>query len=67
LLASVALGAYAREQRLRQQIEELRVEIDESRKAREVAEITETDYFQMLQQKARSMRAADQRSGNKES
>jgi CheY-like chemotaxis protein len=66
LLASVALGAYAREQRLRQQIEELRVEIDESRKAREVAEITETDYFQMLQQKARRMRAADPRSEQKE-
>jgi CheY-like chemotaxis protein len=63
LLAAVALGAYAREQRLRQQIEELRIEIDESRKARQVAEITETDYFQTLQQKARKMRGENRESG----
>lgn len=55
-LASVALGAYIREQGLRQQIEDLKIEIDEARKARQVAEITETDYFQNLREKARRMR-----------
>jgi hypothetical protein len=38
-------------------VQALRIEIDESRKARQVAEITETDYFQDLQRKARRLRA----------
>ena len=47
----------ARERRLQQQVRELSIEIDESRKARQVAEITETDYFQDLQRRARELRA----------
>ena len=47
---------YAREQRLREQVRELRIEIDQTKRARQVAEITETDYFRELQQRARSMR-----------
>lgn len=46
----------AREQRLRQQIRDLKIEIDERRKAEEVQEIVETDYFQDLQQKAKRLR-----------
>lgn len=46
----------AREQRLRQEVEKLRIQIDEAKKAREVAEITESDYFQQLQQRARELR-----------
>jgi CheY-like chemotaxis protein len=46
-----------REERLRQQVQALRIEIDETRKARQVAEITETEYFQELQRKARRLRA----------
>jgi CheY-like chemotaxis protein len=53
---SMAREVRAREQRLRQEVRELRIEIDEARKANQVAEITETDYFQQLQQKAQSMR-----------
>lgn len=56
-LASVALAAYIREQQLRQQIASMRIEIDESRRARQVAEITETDYFQNLRERARQLRA----------
>jgi DNA-binding response OmpR family regulator len=52
----MAQEVYAREQRLRQQVQELRIEIDEVKKARQVAEITETDYFHQLQEKARRMR-----------
>lgn len=48
---------YAREQRLKQQVEELRIEIDAVKKAKQVAEITETEYFQALQQRARQLRA----------
>lgn len=46
----------ARQQRLRQQIRDLKIEIDQTRKAKEVQEITETDYFQNLQQKAQKFR-----------
>ena len=38
----------AREQSLQQQVQELRIEIDEARKQRQVEEITETEYFQGL-------------------
>jgi GAF domain-containing protein len=41
-----------REERLKQQIEELRIEIDEAKQARQVAEITETEYFQRLREQA---------------
>ena len=38
----------AREERLKKQVRELRVEIDEVQKQRQVAEITETEYFRQL-------------------
>ena len=46
----------AREQRLRQEVRQLRIEIDEVRAARRVEEITESDYFQRIQQKADELR-----------
>jgi len=55
-LAAVAMESYTREQGLREQIQQLHVEIDEARKAREVAEITETDHFRRLQQRAHRLR-----------
>jgi GAF domain-containing protein len=56
LLASVALEAYYREQQLRRQIAELQIEIDKAKAARQVAEITETEYFQDLQKRAGDLR-----------
>ncbi|MBD1881746.1 DUF3365 domain-containing protein [Coleofasciculus sp. FACHB-T130] len=53
---SMAREIYAREQRLKQQLQELRIEIDEAKAARQVAEITESDYFQELQKKAKHLR-----------
>lgn len=50
-----------REQQLRQQVQELRIVIDESRKAQQVAEITETEYFQQLQEKAEKLRSKQSR------
>jgi methyl-accepting chemotaxis protein len=47
---------YAREQRLKQQVQELRIELDETQQADHVAEITETDYFQQLRGEADSLR-----------
>ena len=52
----MAVEVQAREERLKRQVEELRIEIDEVRKARQVAEITETEYFQDLRQHAAKMR-----------
>ena len=47
----------ARERALKEQVRELRIEIDEAKAARQVAEITETDYFRDLQRKADALRA----------
>ncbi len=55
-LASAALTGYIREQALREEINKLRIEVDLVKQARQVAEITETDYFQQLAAKARQMR-----------
>lgn len=52
----MAQEVYTREQRLKRQVQELRIEVDEARKVREVAEITETEYFQELQRKAAQLR-----------
>jgi two-component system cell cycle response regulator len=52
----MAAEVYAREQSLRQQVQALRIQIDEAKKAREVAEITESDYFRNLKQRARHLR-----------
>ena len=47
----------AREEHLRHEVLVLRIEIDETKRARQVAEITETEYFRALYQKAQLLRA----------
>jgi hypothetical protein len=59
LLAAAALDGYIREQKLRQEIARLRIEIDETLRSRQVAGITETAYFRDLQKKARAYRLRD--------
>jgi adenylate cyclase len=56
VFSQMAVEVQAREDRLKRQVEELRIEIDEVKKAWHVAEITETEYFQHLQEHARKMR-----------
>jgi hypothetical protein len=46
-----------REAQLKQQIEQLKIEIDEVRRQKQVEEIVETDFFQNLKAKAAAMRA----------
>jgi CheY-like chemotaxis protein len=53
----MACEVAARERALKQQVRELRIEIDEAKAERQVAEITETDYFRDLQRKAAALRA----------
>ncbi len=50
-----------REAELRREIQELRIEIDESKKARQVAAITESEYFQQLQSRVSQLRSRKQR------
>jgi CheY-like chemotaxis protein len=45
-----------REERLRAEVRELRIEIDETRQARKVAEITESDYYRRLREQAGDLR-----------
>jgi len=52
----MARQVYAREQQLQQQVQQLRIEIDQERRAREVADITESEYFQQLLGKADELR-----------
>ena len=47
---------YAREERLREEVHQLRIEIDRTKQERQVAEITDSDYFQDLQSRAKDIR-----------
>jgi hypothetical protein len=52
----MAHQVYQREQRLKQQIQAFQIEIDESKRQRQVKEIVETDFFQDLALKAQALR-----------
>lgn len=56
MFGSMAREVREREARLRRQVEALRIEVDDAKKTQQVAEITETDYFRHLQEKARAFR-----------
>jgi len=57
-----------RENRLRHQVTELKIEIDRAKQDRDVREIVESDYFKDLRQKAREFRthSEDERSTTRE-
>jgi GAF domain len=55
-LATVVLESYIREQNLTNQIRELQIVIDKGKQQKQVAEITESEYFQSLKQKVATMR-----------
>jgi len=54
--ATMAEMVRAREDRLREEVRELRIEIDEARQAKRVAEITDTDFFRDLRARATELR-----------
>ncbi len=56
LLATAALDGYIREASLRQEIAKLKIEIDQSRRAHQVDEITDTKYFKDLKERATQFR-----------
>lgn len=56
VFAIMASKVYQREQNLRKQVEALQIQIDETKKQKQVSEIADTDFFRDLQAKAQSMR-----------
>ena len=52
----MAREIFERERRLKAQVQQLRIEIDEAKAAQKVEEIADTDYFRELQQKASRLR-----------
>jgi len=48
---------YQREQKLLRQVEELKIEVDETKRKKQVNEIADSDFFRELQTKAREMRS----------
>jgi DNA-binding response OmpR family regulator len=52
----MATEVYSREQRLIQEVQQLRIEIDQVKMAEQVSQITDTDFFQDLQRKASRLR-----------
>jgi hypothetical protein len=60
LLATTALNAYLRQEALRKEIERLNIAIDEKQRARQVDEITDTDYFRSLLSSVKKFRRTDE-------
>ena len=54
----MAREVYSREQQLKQEVRQLTIQIDQSKREQQVKQITETDFFQDLQKKAKEMRAS---------
>ena len=62
-LAGVALTSYLREQALRQEIVELRIQIDQAKRQQEVKTITGQHTFENLREQARKLREENQKEG----
>ena len=63
LVEQVMIEIQKRESRLKQQIQELRIEIHELKRREQVDEIAGSDFFQELQQKAAKMHQRIERKG----
>jgi HAMP domain-containing protein len=53
-----------REQNLRREVQSLRIEIDEGKRAQQVQEIVDTDFFRELQARAQQMRSRQAKAGD---
>jgi uncharacterized membrane protein len=60
--SQMALDVIAREDSLKQQVAELKIEIDEGKRQKQVSDIVDSDFFRDLRGKAATMRARSQRS-----
>jgi hypothetical protein len=59
----MAAEVETRERRLRQEVQRLRITLDQRRADEQVAAITDTDYFQELQRSADRLRSRSQGEG----
>jgi HAMP domain-containing protein len=66
IFSDMVVAVQARERKLRQEVQELRIEIDQTKRDRHVKEIVEGDFFQDLQDKARKLRAEHGKQDEKE-
>jgi HAMP domain-containing protein len=64
LFQKMARQVHARTELLKQQVMELRIEVDEMKRSQEVAAITGSDFFQELQAKARELRRRNEAGGS---
>lgn len=64
IFGQMARQVIHREESLRREVESLRIQIDEAKRERQVAEITETEYFQELRKKARELRVREKGGGD---
>lgn len=61
LFGKMAAEVVRREQSLRQEVQQLRIEIDQTKRAKEVEEVTESEYFRELQTRVLELRRRDPR------
>ena len=57
VFASMVQKVYKREQKLKRQVAQLKIEIDEKKQASEVSQIVDTDFFKELQSRADNLRS----------
>jgi HAMP domain-containing protein len=57
VFSDMVVAVQERERKLKQEVEELRIQIDHAKRERQVKEIVEGEFFQDLQDKARRMRS----------
>jgi HAMP domain-containing protein len=56
VFSKMAVQVEAREKKLKQEVSQLRIEIDEVKRSKQLSEIADTDYFRDLQKKSKEMR-----------
>jgi nitrate/nitrite-specific signal transduction histidine kinase len=61
VFSDMVVAVQTRERKLKQQVQELRIEIDQAKRDRHVKEIVEGDFFQDLQDRAKKMVSAHKR------
>ncbi|NWF70984.1 MAG: hypothetical protein HXY40_18010 [Chloroflexi bacterium] len=63
VLADMTQKVYRREETLKQQVKELKIEIDQVKAKQQIKEIVETEFFDAIAAKARNMRQRHARAG----
>jgi HAMP domain-containing protein len=62
----MASEVYARTLHLKQEVQELRIEVDEAKRQQHVQQVVETEFFQKLQEQARALRSQREQQKDKD-